>query len=95
MSITDTPHDNIVLFHAAIAGAQTKRGIATDANMQALAEKALSALSICDDAHTEAYLAVGTLRAVASSKHHGAERMWMLRILPRPITARNGPASSR
>lgn len=41
MSITDTPHDNIVLFHAAIAGAQTKRGIATDANMQALAEGAV------------------------------------------------------
>jgi hypothetical protein len=73
MSITDTPRDNIVPLYAAGLGAQTKLGIATDASMQALAEKALAALSVCDDAHTEAHLAVGTLRAVAASKNHCAD----------------------
>jgi hypothetical protein len=87
MSITDIPHDNVVQFHAASMGTQARPGIATDASMQALAEKALSALSVCDDAHTEAYLAVSTLRAVASSNRHGAERMWMLDTVMANIAA--------
>jgi len=53
MSITDIPHGTVVPFQKPGAGIQPKLGVATDANMQALAERALAALSICDDAHTE------------------------------------------
>jgi hypothetical protein len=87
MTITDTPQGNVVPFFPASTVPQTKPGSVQDASMQALAEKALSALSICDDAHTEAYLAVSTLRAVAGSNRHGAERMWMLDMVVEKVAA--------
>jgi hypothetical protein len=77
MSITETPHGTVVPFQKPSPVIQPVPGITQEAGAQALADQAFAALSVCDDAHTEAYLAASTLRAVSSSKHHGAERMWM------------------
>lgn len=87
MSITDTLPGTVVPFQRPDASTQVKPGGAVNANMRALAEKALAALSVCDNAQSEAWLAVGTLRAVASSNRHGAERMWMLDIVVDKVAA--------
>src|SRR3972149_1976612 len=92
MSITDIPHGTVVPFQKPGAGIQPKLGVATDANMQALAERALAALSICDDAHTEAHLVARTLRAITASKHHGAERLWMFDLLMEELGKRKDRA---